>query len=499
MSILERLQNASSLEVFLAILITISVFVFVTIIRRIFFHALSDIPGPFVAKFSTIWQLWVVITGQVGPATIALHRKYGKFVRIAYNEVSVCDPECSLTVLRRNLDKGSWYAITALPDSSLPNQMSIRSAKDEINLFKGLSAGYKLSNIAQAEPYIDDCIALFRRRLDDLSFTAQPFEPEMWFTFLFFDIVGEVTFSKRFGFLEEGRDIAHAIKNQWFLTAYLAVMGYFPWAHNYLLANPLITYLHLQPAMHVLDTVRAAIASRATNYKAHPDMLSHWTRAHAEHSDRLSARDILAACAVTVGAAADTSGAALQAFVYYLLRDASMLALLRAELAAAHLSPIPSWEETRALPVLQACIKESLRVHCPVSIGLPRIAPPGGITLHARTFPAGTVLSVNQWAMHHLGVFGPDVDAWNPRRWFVRAGEGPERLRAMEACLIPFSAGYNQCPGQHLAQMEIGKVAALMVRDYEVSQVVEGAEWRFRSHLAATPWGWPCWLRVRGR
>lgn len=380
--------------------------------------------------------------------------------------------------------------------------MSLRSAKDVINLFKGLSAGYKLSNIAQAEPYIDECITLFRQRLDDLSYKAQPFEPERWFTFLFFDIVGEVTFSKRFGFLDEGRDVGNAIKNQWFLTHYLSIMGYFPWAHNYLLANPLIEYFKLQPAMHVLDTVKAAIAGRATNYKAHPDMLEHWLRAHKEHPERLSERDILAAAVVTVGAAADTSGAVLQGFVYYLMRDPAMLALLREEIDTAHLSPIPSWEETRSLPILQACIREVYRFHSPVSIGLPRISPPGGITLNSHFFPEGIVLSVNSWAVHHLSIFGPDVGVFNPRRWFIRNVNSQlemDRIRAMEACVIPFSAGYNQCPGQHLAHLEIGKVAALMVRDYEIHQVEEGKEWTYRSHLAATPFWWPCWLKVRNR
>ncbi|MCJ1414106.1 hypothetical protein MMC32_000431 [Xylographa parallela] len=516
---LERFQGVSYLQVLGALLLFFSAFIVVAVIRRIYFSPISDIPGPLVARFSILWQLWVTATGQLGPAIVALHKKHGKFVRIAYNEVSVCDPEGSPTLLKRNIDKGSWYEITALPDSRLQNQMSITSATDTARLFKGLAGGYKLSNILQAEPFIDDCISLFRRRIDDLSAASQPIDFSMWFTFLFFDIVGETTFSKRFGFLDEGRDVGDAIKNQWFLTSYLALMGYFPWAHNWLLANPLIEYFHLQPAMHVFDTTKAAIAARATNFKAHPDMVEQWMRANAEHPERFSKDDILAAGVVTVGAAADTSGAALQAFVYFLMRDPAMLALLRAEIDAADLAPIPTYESVRNLPVLQACIKEALRIHCPVSIGLPRVAPPGGITVCARPFPAGTILSVNQWAVHSLPVFGPDADRFNPRRWLAPAPPGTElpakealttptyppgphdgaHLRLMHECLVPFSAGYNACPGQHLARVEIGKVAAVMVRDYEIVQVQEGAEWLWRSHFSAVPWGWDCWVKTRRR
>ena len=553
-NMLERFQDVSYLQMLAASCFFFSSIIVLTVLRRIYFFPISDIPGPFVARFSILWQLWVTTTGQLGPATIALHKKHGKrttivftrdsnltrhagkFVRIAYNEVSVCDPEGSQTVLKRNIDKvcthllylcparltllqGSWYEITALPDSRLQNQMSTTSASGTARLVKGLAAGYKLSNILQAEPHINECISLFRRRIDDLSATSQPADFSIWFTFLFFDIVGEVTFSKRFGFLDEARDVGNAIKNQYFLTAYLAIMGYFPWAHNWLLANPLIEYLHLQPAMHVLDTTKAAIAARATNFKAHPDMVEQWMRANKEHPERFSKDDILAASVVTVGAAADTSGAALQAFVYFLMRDPEMLALLREEIDNAHLAPIPSYESVRNLPILQACIKEALRYHCPTSLGLPRISPPGGITICERFFPAGTVLSVNQWAVHMLPLFGPDAEHFNPRRWLTPSTSRPSKeasaplttptyppgphdgphLRLMHECLLPFSAGYNACPGQHLARLEIAKVAALMVRDYEITQVQEGTSWRFRSHFAAVPFGWDCWVKMRRR
>ncbi|MCJ1385975.1 hypothetical protein MMC17_009100 [Xylographa soralifera] len=516
---LEQFQDVSYLQILAAMFFSFSIFIVVAVIRRIYFSPISDIPGPFIARFSILWQLWVTATGQAGPAIVALHKKHGKFVRIAYNEVSVCDSEGSPTVLKRNIDKGSWYEITALPDSRLQNQMSITSATDCTRLFKGLAGGYKLSNILQAEPFIDDCISLFRRRIDNLSATSQPVDFSIWFTFLFFDIVGETTFSKRFGFLDEGRDVGDAIKNQWFLTAYLALMGYFPWAHNWLLANPLIEYLHLQPAMHVFDTTKAAIAARATNFKAHPDMVEQWMRANKEHPERFSKDDILAAGVVTVGAAADTSGAALQAFVYFLMRDPEMLALLRKEIDTADLAPIPTYESVRNLPMLQACIKEALRIHCPTSLGLTRVSPPGGITICSRLFPAGTVLSVNQWAVHSLPIFGPDAERFNPRRWLTPAPPGtpfPSKealttptyppgphdsphLRLMHECLLPFSAGYNACPGQHLARLEISKVAAVMVRDYEIAQVQEGREWKWRSHFAVVPWGWDCWVKTRRR
>jgi cytochrome P450 len=45
---------------------------------------------------------------------------------------------------------------------------------------------------------------------------------------------------------------------------------------------------------------------------------------------------------------------------------------------------------------VQACVKEALRVFGPVPMGLPRIAPKGGLTIGARTIPEGTIVSINR-------------------------------------------------------------------------------------------------------
>ena len=385
----------------------------------------------------------------------------------------------------------------ALPDSRFPNQMSERNAKSHIHKQRNLAAGYTLSNIILSEPHIDRLLLLLQSRLDELSREKQKVRWEHWLDYFAFDVVGEVTFSRQFGFLAEGRDIADAIKNQGILTHYLAIMAYFPWAHNYLLANPLIKKLSLQPAMHVLDTCSAAIKTRSVNDSVRKDMIERWLEQLRNHPDRMENSEIFAAVVITVGAGADTISAALQAFIYYLLRAPSMLTRLRAELDAADLSPIPSFEQTQKLPILQACIKETLRFHGPIAVGLPRISPsPDGITICGRYFPPGIILSVHPYTIHFSSsIFGSDVDKFDPERWLRDA----RTAREMENHLIAFGSGYNQCPGQHLARIELYKTAALLLRDYDIHQVVEGQEWKCKYHFAAVPYDWPCFVTRRRR
>lgn len=445
----------------------------------------------------------------------------GKLVRIAYNEVSISDPDGIEQVLKSKMDKvrlyppsehskqssalmtrrvcdyqGDWYKITSLPDSRFINQMSETNARRHIEKQKNIASGYTLSNIIKSEPYIDNLLSLFRSLLDELAAAKQPVKFEQWFNYLAFDIVGEVTFSRQFGFLVQGRDIGNAIANQGFLTLYLSVVGYFQWVHNLLLANPLIEYFNLQPAMHVFDTCVAAIDARSKNDKVRKDMIEQWMDTRKKHPESMDRKEIFAAAVATIGAGADTISAVLQALFYYLLRSPKTFDLLREEIDNAQLSSVPSYEETQKLELLQACIKETYRFHTPVSLNLSRISPPGGVTVCGRHFEPGVLLSINPWAIHRLtSIFGADADSFNPLRWLGNS----DSVRQMDRNMVAFGAGYNQCPGRNPAHLEVSKAAALMVRDYDIKQINPGQEWKFMSHFAAIPHDWPCWVTPRKR
>ena len=45
---------------------------------------------------------------------------------------------------------------------------------------------------------------------------------------------------------------------------------------------------------------------------------------------------------------------------------------------------------------VQACVKEALRIFGPVPMGLPRIAPKGGLVIGDRVIPEGTIVSINR-------------------------------------------------------------------------------------------------------
>jgi cytochrome P450 len=51
-------------------------------------------------------------------------------------------------------------------------------------------------------------------------------------------------------------------------------------------------------------------------------------------------------------------------------------------------------------------------------MGLPRVAPKGGLKIGDRTIPEGTIVSVSLWVIHHSKeIWGEDARKFNPDRW----------------------------------------------------------------------------------
>lgn len=454
------------------------VFVLLTIIKRRYFTSgISDIPGPFLASISVLWQLYHIIDGHTEEEVIALHKKHGTFVRISHKEVSVSDPSAIQTILMASITKGDWYKIFSLPDSRFVNAMSECDPRLHAKRMKNIAAGYTLTNIMRSEKYVDTAIALLRKRFNEIIDADKAMEPAVWFNYFAFDVLGEVTFSKRFGFLEKGYDIGGAIANTRQLAIYVSIMGYLMWLHKLLLGNPLISMLNLQPNQHIFDTTMATIEGRRKNPESRKDMVQLWTERLLSNPDKMEQNEIFAAATANVGAGADTVSAALQSFFYFMIRSPrGYMDRLKKELddaqAAGQLSDVVTYMETQNLPFLQACIKEAYRHHSPVGFGLPRVAPAEGITVAGRFFPSGTVLSVNPWVIHrNTEIFGEDADDFNPERWLVVDGDNKEesiaKVRSRANHLITFGAGYNGCPGKHLAHLEISKLTATLVRDFD--------------------------------
>lgn len=71
--------------------------------------------------------------------------------------------------------------------------------KDKNECSKYLSTGYLQHNVIKSEPAMDENISKFLGWMNKFADAKEPMELDHFFTFVSFDITGEVIFSKPFG------------------------------------------------------------------------------------------------------------------------------------------------------------------------------------------------------------------------------------------------------------------------------------------------------------
>ena len=167
-------------------------------------------------------------------------------------------------------------------------------------------------------------------------------------------------------------------------------------------------------------------------------------------------------------AGSDTSYSALVHIFYYLATHPHLQSQLHAEVSPA-LSPNspPDWSALSTVPLLDAIITETLRMHPPVPMGLTRETPvlPSGQPTKVGPYlvPGETMLSIPTWTIQHDERYFEKPHEWVPERWTSR----PEMVKDRRAYL-PFSMGRTVCAGKYFALMEMKVVVAKVVGEFEI-------------------------------
>jgi len=91
------------------------VFVFLTVIRRLYFCPLSHIPGPKLAAISNIWLANEFRTGRGSHTLLKLHKQYNSdFIRIGPRELSIRNVEAVEAIYRGKYPRGTFYEVGAM-------------------------------------------------------------------------------------------------------------------------------------------------------------------------------------------------------------------------------------------------------------------------------------------------------------------------------------------------------------------------------------------------
>ncbi|RKK10137.1 hypothetical protein BFJ65_g15436 [Fusarium oxysporum f. sp. cepae] len=428
---------------------------------------LRRIPGPFVSRFSDIWYFLQVKGGNFEKVNIALHQRFGPIVRLGPNRYSLCHVDATQGIYSINsgakFAKSPWYSAFGNPliPRDLFSESNIRVHAQKRRQYQNV---YSLSSMVSYEAFVDECADLFDQRLwemasdDTTQKVGVPTDIGHWFQCYAFDVISMITFSKRLGFLEAGRDIDNIMSTLDNSVVFSSLMGIFPSFYKVVLAlQRVLPQVQFSKFQAISDfTTQCMAEHQAVPKVMSPDgdeneeKTNFMTKLMARHhKDPAKYTEFYAwlGCMQNIAAGSDTTGATLTATLYYLLKHPQTMKKLRQEIDhhdRNNSSKSFSFKQTQDMLYLQAVIKEALRMHPATGLPLERVVPEGGATICGQFFPAGTVVGVNTWVEHYNEqIFGPDATEFRPERWLDK---DRNKVAFLNRHWIPVSRSLNLIP-----------------------------------------------------
>ena len=186
------------------------------------------------------------------------------------------------------------------------------------------------------------------------------------------------------------------------------------------------------------------------------DMLSMLIEARDEAGGTLSEDELIGHAGVIFAAGHETSSNALSWTLFLLAQHPGVLGELLDELAGELHGAAPTFDGLARLPLLDAVVKESLRLFPPAPLNH-RIAARDS-ELGDYRIAAGTEVLSSIYHTHRLPEVYPEPQSFLPARW-ARFDPGPYAYN-------PFSAGPRMCIGATFALFEIKVILTMLLQRF---------------------------------
>ncbi|KAJ4504722.1 hypothetical protein HRR83_003149 [Exophiala dermatitidis] len=497
---------------------------------------LRSIPGPLLAKFTDLYRLLLVLGRKPHEKHLELHKRYGNVVRLGPKCVSVTGSAGyigQIYGIGKGLVKSDFYSCfqNIVNGRRAASLVAMTDESEHAKSKRQIAHAYSLSTLVEYEELVDRTTDVFLATLEERFAVNRKSESQLaqrgkgqvldlgrYLQFFAFDVIGELTFSRRLGFIESGTDVNDIIDAIGANFNYFSVLGQMPWLDEAFLGkNPIyVKWFRKSVSSPILLFAQSLLKERLRDIERgekesdraldRPDFLSRFLKVRKEEADPESAltdAQILSHLFMNINAGSDTIASTLRAIFYHLLKNPSTLSQLVNELDTAVSEgkiahpPSPTWSETQQhLPYLCAVVKEGLRMNPALSLPLERVVPGetgnsnsynktgsggGGLVLQHEDgstptiLPPDTIVGINPWVFHRSpNVFGPDAEQWNPSRWLT---EHEKQTKHMEHSLLAFGAGKRSCLGKNIAMLELHKLVPALLLKFNLELADPQKEW----------------------
>ncbi|KAJ9611707.1 hypothetical protein H2200_004891 [Cladophialophora chaetospira] len=433
------------------------------IIYRLFFNPLNKIPGPYWARLSRFHLSFQVGGKQnLNHYLLAMHQKYGRFVRLDPYGISVTHPDgVDITLGPKAVcTKAEWYEAD-LPRSSLHTTRS-RALHDRRRRI--WSPAFSDKALRGYENRVQRYNDLLVKKIEESN--GQPMNMAKWFNLYSFDVMGDLAFGASYGCLESG-EMHWAIK---ILNDGMKMLSFqFPnWVFRLLTAIPGAAADHFRFLNYCSQQLEDRMKKQGK--MKDPDithtLIEHYNAGDPE-SQKAQLPMLQGDSRLIIVAGSDTTAATLVHLFYHIATQKNLIDRLREELDGL-VKPGEAIDHIKIqdAPILTGSINEALRLNPPVPSGVFRQTPQGGVEIGGVHIPANTVIQMPQYVMARDPDLYPQPTEFIPERHTSRSAElMPYKSQEV---FHPFSIGPMGCIGKNLAYLEVRLVTAQIIRKFDV-------------------------------
>ncbi|CAI7591138.1 unnamed protein product [Penicillium discolor] len=423
---------------------------------RCIFHPLGNIPGPLGCRISSSWFATHLVKQDAFRQLERLHSRYGPFLRIGSNDISVAHPKAVQAIYGpgSKCRKAAWY------DLGHP-MVSLQSTRDKSlhdQRRRIWSGAFGDRNMRDYEQRMVRYRALLVKAIDESK--NQPFDVTKWFNLYTFDVMGDLAFGASSGMLETSKE-HEAIK---LLNSGLTPLAYmFPaWFFRLMTGIPGVARDWWKFISYCTSQMEERIKMKSSN----PDIMSYLLKPlNNQRPTGLDYMLLQGDSQLIVVAGSDTTSATLIHIFRFLVEHPQHVNVIRAELKNLPRTELGDYQppDLAELKHLNGVINEALRLFPPVPSALPRVTPLEGLTIDGTFIPGNTTLYCPQYVLGRSPECYPKPEEFIPERWYSR----PDLMQDASA-FAPFSSGPYGCIARPLALLNIRATVARILVDYDV-------------------------------
>ncbi|POS81759.1 hypothetical protein EPUL_005673, partial [Erysiphe pulchra] len=351
-----------------------------------------------------------------------LHEKYGTVVRVNPNELSYIDEQAWADIYGHRTPAGTGDLPKDFRESR-PEENRIVHIVNSNDLdhrrFRRIQAPlFSEKAISAQETLMTDFVNLLISQLHERANSSlNVVDMVQWYTFIAFDVLGELAFGRHFNCLKSG-SLDIWIENTLLLLREISnihAFHKFPWPLNIILYLMTPKNAMKERTLLINRVVHQRIERGLSQQKL--DFMSQMLRYNNENG--MTIPEIEANSAVLIIAGSETIATLLSGLTYFLLTNRQHLEKLTKLIRSTFASP----KEITGLALYQleylsVIISESFRLYPPVPGSLQRMAKKGGSVVCGEVIPEFTTVAIPQFVAYRSPRNWTDPDKFVPERWY---------------------------------------------------------------------------------